>query len=100
MLKILNDMIFSHQFLSVDRLLFSIVLHPTDDQSNRTLICILAALLDSKFSQLSDRLHACYTFAPAHYHTTSSNSEKFFIQMSEYYKVFTFKYFTPEKKFF
>uniref|UniRef100_A0A1I8BJS7 Mediator of RNA polymerase II transcription subunit 23 n=1 Tax=Meloidogyne hapla TaxID=6305 RepID=A0A1I8BJS7_MELHA len=85
-LKVLNDMLFSHQVLSVDRLLFSIALHPTDDQSSRTLICLLAALLESKFSQLPERLHACYTFAPPHSQTTSSNSEEFFMQMVEYYK--------------
>ncbi|CAK5084809.1 unnamed protein product [Meloidogyne enterolobii] len=85
-LKILNDMLFSHQFLSVDRLLFSIAIHPTDDQSNKTLLCLLAALLESKFSQLPERLHACYTFAPSHSQTTSSNSEEFFMQMVEYYK--------------
>jgi len=81
-------MLFSHQFLSVDRLLFSIAIHPTDDQSNKTLLCMLAALLESKFSQLPERLHACYTFAPSHSQTTSSNSEEFFMQMVEYYKVF------------
>ena len=90
MLKVLDDMLFSHQFLSVDRLLFSIALHPTDDQSNRTLLCILAAFLESKFSHLPERLHSCYTFAPAHSQTTSSNSEEFFIQMVEYCKVIDF----------
>lgn len=83
-------MLFSHQFLSVDRLLLSVAIHPTDDQSNKTLLCMLAALLESKFSQLPERLHACYTFAPSHSQTTSSNSEEFFMQMVEYYKVFYF----------
>jgi hypothetical protein len=61
--------------------------HPTDDQSIRTLLCLLSALLDSKFSQLPERLHSSYAFAPLHSQTTSSNSDDFFMQISEYYKV-------------
>jgi hypothetical protein len=86
--QVLNGMLFAYQFLPIERLLFAIALHPTDDQSIRTLLCLLAAMLDPKISKLPERLHACYAFAPAHSQTTSSNSEDFFVKMAEYYKVF------------
>uniref|UniRef100_A0A183C914 Mediator of RNA polymerase II transcription subunit 23 n=1 Tax=Globodera pallida TaxID=36090 RepID=A0A183C914_GLOPA len=57
MVAVLNDMLFVHQFISVERFLLSLALHPSDDSSIRTSLFLLATLLD-KFSSFSDRLHA------------------------------------------
>uniref|UniRef100_A0A914HSB4 Mediator of RNA polymerase II transcription subunit 23 n=1 Tax=Globodera rostochiensis TaxID=31243 RepID=A0A914HSB4_GLORO len=85
MVAVLNDMLFVHQFISVERFLLSLALHPSDDSSIRTSLFLLATLLD-KFSSFSDRLHACHAFAPAHSNTTGSNSEEFFVQIADFFK--------------
>lgn len=90
MVAILNDMLFVHQFITVERFLLSLALHPSEDSSIRASLYLLAVLLD-KFPSFSDRLRACFDFAPAHSHTTSSNSEEMFAQMAEFYKVSTKK---------
>ncbi|KAL3077266.1 hypothetical protein niasHS_013255 [Heterodera schachtii] len=86
MVGVLNDMLFVHQFVSVERFLLSLALHPSDDSSIRTSLFLLAALLDNKLSSFYDRLHACHSFAPAHSNTTSANSEEFFIQIADFSK--------------
>uniref|UniRef100_A0A1I7VYP1 Mediator of RNA polymerase II transcription subunit 23 n=1 Tax=Loa loa TaxID=7209 RepID=A0A1I7VYP1_LOALO len=85
MIGILNDMVFNLHLISLDRLLLSLVLHPTDDGATEIAMLIIHSLVGS-YPDLHNRITALVHIIPSN--KIGNTSAAFFNKMSEYYSQF------------
>ncbi|KAL3997847.1 Mediator complex subunit 23 family protein [Acanthocheilonema viteae] len=85
MIGILNDMAFNLHLIPLDRLLTSLVLHPTDDGATEIAMLIIHSLVGS-YPDLHNRITALVHIIPSN--KIGNTSAAFFNKMSEYYSQF------------
>uniref|UniRef100_A0A8R1TXR6 Mediator of RNA polymerase II transcription subunit 23 n=1 Tax=Onchocerca volvulus TaxID=6282 RepID=A0A8R1TXR6_ONCVO len=85
MIGILNDMAFNLHLIPLDRLLTSLVLHPTDDGATEIAMLIIHSLIGS-YPDLHNRITALVHIIPSN--KIGNTSAAFFNKMSEYYSQF------------
>ncbi|VIO96759.1 Uncharacterized protein BM_BM3929 [Brugia malayi] len=85
MIGILNDMAFNLHLIPLDRLLISLVLHPTDDGATEIAMLIIHSLVGS-YPDLHNRITALVHIIPSN--KIGNSGAAFFNKMSEYYSQF------------
>uniref|UniRef100_A0A7E4VNQ0 Mediator of RNA polymerase II transcription subunit 23 n=1 Tax=Panagrellus redivivus TaxID=6233 RepID=A0A7E4VNQ0_PANRE len=87
LVKSLNDFIFKHGFVPLDRFFFQLVTHPGDDVSVRLGLELVALFVEDN-SNLDQRLSNLSNFLPSYFQMSYSHSHKYFLGMRQYYETF------------
>jgi len=82
-----NDFIFKYEFLTLDRFLFQLVIHPNDDESIQNSLIFLKHFTTDNVN-IDQRFKFLIEFLPSFQHMPFCNSSKFFNGIQEYYKKF------------
>uniref|UniRef100_A0A915EB73 Mediator of RNA polymerase II transcription subunit 23 n=1 Tax=Ditylenchus dipsaci TaxID=166011 RepID=A0A915EB73_9BILA len=85
LLNVVNEMVFVHNCMPIERFLLAIVLHPNDDSSIEQALYLLGTLI-KKFPHFAQRIHNYCSFAPLYSNYSNSKSEDFFTKLADYYK--------------
>ena len=82
-----NEFIFKCEFLTLDRFLFQLVIHPNDDESIQNSLIFLKHFTTDN-ANIDQRFKFLIEFLPSFQHMPFCNSSKFFNGIQEYYNRF------------
>lgn len=85
--NIINEFIFKYQFLTLDRFLFQLVVHPNDDESIKLSLKFLDVFMKDNH-QIDIRWKFLIEFLPSWQNMPFCESSNYFLKMVEYSKRF------------